>query len=303
MKKILFFYCLLTFVGLFFCIDVMAQNVVSQSESKPSLYVEYFSRPSEVPFDVAEGIRNGVIYCISSTNRVTLIDVNAEASLRVEKSRRESGNLIAGGDIDRMAVMSQLGANYILQGNVNSISTAQKKNSKNKNYYTAEISLTLKIVNPKDGTTVGSSTYTLSGGNSLSPEKTQTADAAISDAIREASSCGSTLMDKKFQLFGTILEINSEKGGEAKEVYISLGHQHGVGADSWFQVCVVRTIAGRSSKHVIGRLKVAAIEGNDLTLCKVKKGGKEIKDAFSQGQQIEVQLISHSGGIFSGLLD
>lgn len=294
---------LLIFVGSCFCMNLMAQDRVRQSDGKKSLYVEYFTCSSGISVDLAEGVRNGVLSCISGTKRLFIIDVDAEDALRVEKARRESGDVSAGGDIDRIAVMSKLGANYILQGHINSVTAESKRNDKNRSYYEAKISYSLKVVDANNGTTVTSYMGTLVGGNSSNPGDTPTRESAISAAVSQARYVGTELINETFKLYGTILEINTSKGDEAKDVYISLGTDHGVNSDSWFRVCVVRTIAGRTSKHEIGRLKVTAIEGGDLSLCKVKKGGEQIKRAFDQKQDIEVELIHHMGGLFNGLFN
>lgn len=73
-------------------------------------------------------------------------------------------------------------------------------------------------------------------------------------------------------------------------MYISLGSAHGVGSKARFKVFELRTVAGRNSRKEIGELKVSAVEGEDLTLCDVVKGGKEIKAAMDAQQKIEVEV-------------
>ena len=41
------------------------------------------------------------------------------------------------------------------------------------------------------------------------------------------------------------------------------------------------------------------VEGGDLTLCEVKKGGKEIKQAIDGGQKVVVKSKAKSAGILS----
>lgn len=108
------------------------------------------------------------------------------------------------------------------------------------------------------------------------------------------------LVNEAFKLNGTIIEINESKGDEAKQVYISLGSNHGVTPKGSFKVFVLRTVAGRASRKEIGELKVNAIEGEDLTLCDVKKGGKEIKEAMEAKQTIEVEVF-HKASLGSKL--
>ena len=54
---------------------------------------------------------------------------------------------------------------------------------------------------------------------------------------------------------------------------------------------VLRKVAGRDSRNEIGRLAVEAVEGGELSVCDVKKGDKEIKQAMDAGQDIIIELI------------
>lgn len=109
------------FVVLFVCgaITVSAQK---QTEGKSSVFIDYFAHPSNVKDSWAEALRSKVIEGIQETNRVLITDVDAEDALRVEKARRQNGELSAAGDASRLAVMTQLGANYLLQGTITSLS-------------------------------------------------------------------------------------------------------------------------------------------------------------------------------------
>lgn len=277
------------FVVLFVCgaITVSAQK---QTEGKSSVFIDYFAHPSNVKDSWAEALRSKVIEGIQETNRVLITDVDAEDALRVEKARRENGELSAAGDASRLAVMTQLGANYLLQGTITSLSVDHKRSDDGKSeWYAAVVNYTLKVVDPKNGTTIASKTF--KHGESITEMATgDTPDAAAVDVAKFARKAVRALVDEAFKLNGTILEINATKGDEAKQVYISLGSAHGVGSKARFKVYELRTVAGRNSRKEIGELKVSAVEGEDLTLCDVVKGGKEIKAAMDAQQKIEVEV-------------
>ena len=248
----------------------------------------------------AEALRSKVIEGIQETNRVLITDVDAEDALRVEKARRENGELSAAGDASRLAVMTQLGANYLLQGTITSLSVDHKRSDDGKSeWYAAVVNYTLKVVDPKNGTTIASKTF--KHGESITEMATgDTPDAAAVDVAKFARKAVRALVDEAFKLNGTILEINATKGDEAKQVYISLGSAHGVGSKARFKVFELRNVAGRNSRKEIGELKVSAVEGEDLTLCDVVKGGKEIKAAMDAQQKIEVEVF-HKETIFGNL--
>jgi hypothetical protein len=53
-------------------------------------------------------------------------------------------------------------------------------------------------------------------------------------------------------------------------------------------VFTVKTIAGREAKSQIGKLKIEAVQGYDISRCKVQSGGKDIKAALDAGEQLKV---------------
>ena len=91
------------------------------------------------------------------------------------------------------------------------------------------------------------------------------------------------------------IEIKKDK---AESVYISLGSKHGVAEGAYFAVCIERQVAGRTSQKEIGQLKAKGVEGEDLTLCEVKKGGKEIKAAMDNGQKLVIKSIQKPKSLF-----
>ena len=170
-------------------------------------------------------------------------------------------------------------------------------------WYAAVVNYTLKVVDPKNGTTIASKTF--KHGESITEMATgDTPDAAAVDVAKFARKAVRALVDEAFKINGTILEISATKGDEAKQVYISLGSAHGVGSKARFKVYELRTVAGRNSRKEIGELKVSAVEGEDLTLCDVVKGGKEIKAAMDAQQKIEVEVFHKKtiGEIAKGII-
>ncbi|MCC8113065.1 MAG: hypothetical protein LIP03_03550 [Bacteroidales bacterium] len=83
-----------------------------------------------------------------------------------------------------------------------------------------------------------------------------------------------------------MLELDEVKKDEAKKLYIGVGELLGVKKDVTFDVCVIREVAGRPSRKVIGEIKVTEVAGDDISLCEVKKGGKEIYAAVNGDQKV-----------------
>ena len=257
-----------------------------EPKGKPTVFIDYFKRSSDAPFSWVEGLRNTVIEGIQKMERVILIDVDAQDALRIESQRRSSANISSGDDneMDRLSVMEELGAQFIITGQVSSM-TAAYKTRDGKGYYDGSVSYTLKVINPKNGTLIGTKTFQhsgLTGGTGGNKEE------AIANTIKRA-------------VYSMRLEVNSEKKGKAEEVYINLGSMNGVKAAQKFTVYAIREVAGREAKKEIGRLTVKAVEGDDISLCKVQKGGEEIMKAIRDEQPIKIVSREQTlmGGIFN----
>lgn len=285
---------LLLVVCALFSVAVSAQD--EPTPGKPNVFIDYFYHPSSIKSEWVENLRNCVIEGINATTRVELIDADSRDALKLEESRRNSENIVSGGDLERLKVMTQEGANFLITGNITSIAIENKKLDDGTPYYSATCAYTLKVINPSNGKLVSTKNFK-HGDGILNSVTGDTQDEAVAKVCRQAVKTMRELVEAAFQIEGYVLEISATKKDEAKELYISIGSDNGVGPDAYFDACVEREIAGRRSTKVIGFLKVKDVEGGDLTLCEVKKGGKEIKQAFDGGQKIVVKSKAKTGGI------
>ncbi|WP_302591622.1 hypothetical protein [uncultured Muribaculum sp.] len=277
---------------------LIPSSAKADTAGKPNVLIDYFWRPANIPFSCAEQLRSYVMEGITNTNRVELIDVDAQDALQIEASRRESG-VDAGDDADRMKVMSQQGANFLIQGRIASLNIEEKTTDEGAKYYTGKLSYTLKVINPNDGKLVLTKTLK-HGGELLNMETSSTPDEAVTKVCRNAVKGIVPFIQEAFPLYGTLLECNEVKGDKVNSVYLSLGSQHGVAEKDRFEVCIVREIAGRKSTPVIGECEISSIEGDDISNAKIKKGHKEIKSAVDAGQTIVFKSVPKKEGLLGG---
>lgn len=94
-----------------------------------------------------------------------------------------------------------------------------------------------------------------------------------------------------FPLYAQIVERASEKKDKMNQIYIDLGSDNGIFKGLHFNVSVVGEAAGRATEHKIGKIKVEEVQGSDISLCKVEKGKKEIKEALDNGQTLTITSI------------
>ena len=152
-------------------------------------------------------------------------------------------------------------------------------------YYTgiAEAMLTLK--DAKTGEVITNTSFK---GQGTTVSSFSTSDQAIRDALGKLSNRISAWLNKYKPLQANIIEGSSAKKDKQKEVYIDLGNSEGAFAGLHMGVFIVKTVAGREAKSQIGKLKIEAVEGDEISLCKVQSGGKDIKAAIEAGQQLQV---------------
>lgn len=99
-------------------------------------------------------------------------------------------------------------------------------------------------------------------------------------------------MRRAYPLRGHMLEKGFEKGKKQKlqDFYIDLGSDHRLFNGANVDVYTVKRIAGRIARQHIGTARVLEVQGNDISLCKVLRDGKLIKEAFDRGSEIAVQV-------------
>lgn len=273
----------------------MAQD---EPKGKPNVFFDYFSRPSSVSFAWEEAIRNSVMEGIQKTNRVNLIDVDTRSTLAIEKERREQENASAGEDMDRLKVMTEEGANLLVTGTVTDVSTKRSTDSNGKTTgYDASIAFTIKVINPANGTTVYTENIKIPKNtatgvfNSLNPFKADTEDEAVHKCVGSIVKEMKNFVENAFPTVGQIIELDETKGNEAKTAYINLGSENGIAKGAKFEVRVKRIIGGKTSFKMLGEAEVTDVESDDLSKIKIKKGGKEIYDAFNGGQELVIRSL------------
>lgn len=256
------------------------------AKGKPNLLVDYFTTQADIPYQWVEVVRNEVMNALHNSNRVSIIDIDTRGILKLEGDRR-NGGAVSGGDLERLALMTQEGADLLLQGVIDGITLTKTKHTDSKGdvtySYDPVYAFTLKVVNPKDGKLVATKAvkapdgiFDLSGFSVMaySPEEAVTAYSKIIPGKLKK------FIKEAFPIRGMILEVAEEGKGEVRKVYTNLGSECGAAKGQKYEVREVRTIAGRESRKVIGELEITDVEGDDLSAAKIKSGGKEIYNSM-----------------------
>lgn len=277
------------FCFLFFAMALLSfVQGVAQDEGprKPVVYVDYFYRDTIVNPVYADIVRDCVVTNLKGIGRVDFVDVDSIEVLRGAREKCERGWLTDEEIKNRFNQMSKGGAVYLIQGRIDNIAISETELSDGSKDYAAILTFTLKIVDVNKGILLQAETFNM-GGGLLDPQGSTIEDAII-NACNHSRKKIVRFIEANFKIVGKILEIDKVEDGKVKTLYINFGWGDDVVRGDNFEVRKLRTIAGRSSSSIVGRLSVEAVEGEHRSLAKVRSGGDEIKKYLDSGEDIVV---------------
>lgn len=276
MKKVLIFF------SLFVAIPLMAQDSNSQqnvSVGELSYMIKeqpkselgtvvgavldvLAERTTEEQPGYADAVRASVMMALSNVRRFTVSD-------GLQVTPNEATNLIVDGTVNYISTTREL-------------RTRSDKKDKIPEFY-AQIGLTLNLKDAASGNVINSQVFEV---NKSSWSWFKSTDSAIKDALEGLRKKLVRYYNSAFPYSAHILERGTEKKDKQKELYIDLGASHGLQEGTHLAVYVIGSIGGKETRKQIGRLKVNAVEGDEVSLCKVVSGGKDIKAALDAGEQL-----------------
>ncbi len=268
-----------------FILAALCLASVTAFAQKSVVVVDYFEHANSVVPSYADAVRSSIIQGINQMNRLTLIDATKESSLALEEERRDSEKA-ALDNTARTGQMKTLGAQYIVTGNVTNVSATRRTDSDGKVSYRGNIVYSVTVLKVEDGSVVGTKNYTHSD---ITTGSGTTEELAINDTYRYCVKSMEDFVQEFFPLKGTIVEMAEAKGDKVKSCYISLGTSLGVLKGQTLDALAVKTVAGRTIETKIGSLTISEVVAEDLSLCKVTAGAKEIMTASKDGIEIVVK--------------
>jgi hypothetical protein len=210
----------------------------------------------------SDALRASVIMALSNVRRFTVTD-------GLQVAPNDETNIIVDGTINYISITREL-------------KLASNKRDKIPQFY-AQIGLTLNVKDAVTGTVINSQVFEV---NKSGWSWVNSNDTAIKKALESLRKKVGKYYDTAYPYTAHILERGVEKKDKQKELYIDLGAIHGLQEGTHFDVYIIGSIGGKETRKQIGRLKVKSIEGDEVSLCKVSSGGKDIKAAIDAGQNL-----------------
>lgn len=216
-----------------------------------------------------DAVRAAIVKGLSQTHRINVID----GQLSKDEAARP-GALYADGTVSNLSTTSKT-EDYKVDGK-----------TRYRTSYKALIGVTLHIKDAQTDEVIASPTFNVSEWD-LSWIETQ--DGAMMKALEKLSSMVTRYYNRWLPLSANVLEGARDKKDKQKEVYIDLGSAEGAYPGLHMAVYTVKTVAGREAKKQIGKLRVEEVQGEDISLCKVQSGGRDIKTALDSGETLVIQ--------------
>lgn len=279
------------------CVCVYFCSFAQEGAKKDVILVDYFTYTSSIGDSYPTMLRNAILGGLQATGRLTVIDADSETSLKLEQERRSSEEAM-GDQTARMGEMKKLGANYLLKLHVTQMDASESKHDDGSIYYSGLINFTLTLVSVENGSVKVSKPFNYADLNAKTGD---TKEAAITATIDFVKISMKKFVNDNFELKASIVAIeNVDKKKGAVTLYINCGESMGVKKGDTFIVKVEKQVAGKTLYTEIGRLKVEEVQGDDMALCKVVKGGVGIQQA---DQDKKGMLAFYKPSTFGGVLD
>ncbi len=215
-----------------------------------------------------DDVKNAIIKGLSGAHRFRYNDGLAQL-----KDVVQEGNIVVN------AVITNI------QAESSTSSLKLKDDVKTSTTYRGIVEAMLTLKDLKTGEVIANPSF---GGKGSSFSSYSTSDKAVKEAIESFAKHITAWLNNYSPLQANIIEGAAAKKDKQKEVYIDLGSSEGAYEGLHMGVYQVRIVAGREAKSQIGKLKIEAVEGDDISRCKVQSGGKDIKAAIDAGENLKV---------------
>ena len=247
---------------------------VKEQESKFSKMLEVMLT-GEITTDqkhYQDAVRAAIVKGLSQSHRISAIDGRLS-----EEEAQQPGSCYVDATVSNISTTSKIETEYI---------DKEKKKTRTKTYYKALIGVTLHIKDAMSDEVVESPTFNITETD-LSWVETQ--NGAMIKALGRLSGNITRYCNRWLPLRANVLEGAREKKDKMKEVYIDLGEREGAYEGMHMAVYTMKIVAGKEARKQIGKLKIEEVQGEDISLCKVQSGSKEIKAALDAGETLVIQ--------------
>lgn len=254
--------------------------------------------------NITRTIEEAVTNSFAKTKRFDMVSRAQMEALRNERELQKSEDFMDG---TFFAQSKSLGAQYLIAGNINSVTATEEQlvDSKGQRYttYNSTISIDMKVIDIETGKIIASEILSTKADkgvlslktwtNALTGQAPNNTGEAFAVAVKYISNEIDKFVGLNFPISFSIVEIQEMDGnGAAKKVLIAGGSAFGVKAKDKMTVAEIIEVevAGKMMKRKkpIGELRVLKVEDDNFSICEVKAGGVEINSKHKAKANLQI---------------
>ena len=270
------------------CIGVKAQ------EDKKVIGIASFT--GNYQQEVLNSVEEVVTSSFAKTKRFTIVGRSQMKAISSERELQKTEDFI---DSKYIAQTKSLGAQYLVSGNISSITTSTDRYTDSRGStsyeYNSVITVDLKILDVETGQVVASDVVTSKANKGLLDMKSfgknligagpSNESEAYAVALKGFEKEIDKFVSKNFPISFIIVEVQQSSGNTAKTILISGGSLYGVEkGDKMAILEVIEVEVGGKKmdrKKEIGEIKISKVEADNFSSADVKSGGSEIFSKFN----------------------
>ena len=229
---------------------------------------------SETPFDDATGIVTAIINGLTRSYRIRVTDgTNAYSGMQTDKYDYTMQVVVA-----KALTATKTGTKDVSEKDKDGKVVTKKVNV---TLYDTYLDVTLCQTDAKTNQIDDSPKFVIR-------REATTSSQSVSEALAELTSRVRRYYRHAYPLTANIIEGARAKKDKQKEIYIDLGEKEGAKEDMRMAVYVEKQVAGKTARRQLGKVKILEVQGDEVSLCKVQNGSKDIKSALDEGMTLVV---------------
>lgn len=229
---------------------------------------------SETPFDDATGIVTAIINGLTRSYRIRVTDgTNAYSGVQTDKYDYTMQVVVA-----KALTATKTGTKDVSEKDKDGKMVTKKVNV---TLYDTYLDVTLCQTDAKTNQIDDSPKFVIRREATTSSESVEEALTELTREVRR-------YYRRAYPLTANIIEGARANKDKQKEIYIDLGEKEGAKEDMRMAVYVEKQVAGKTARRQLGKVKILEVQGDEVSLCKVQNGSKDIKSALDEGMTLVV---------------
>jgi len=278
---------------LFFVVIIVFASFSVLAQKRTIAITSFEATSSNIKIKAIKAIEDKVKEAFYSNNRFNIVDRTNYDKLKDEKELQKTEDFMDGKTVSQSGLE---GAEQIVTGSVNQVDIYKVVSEDGSYHYNCNISFSLQIIDVATGKLIATQIIKPKqsfGGSILSKSigGSSTSEKAFYNSLKGTQKAIDKFIAKNFPFITLIIEISEASSNKAKVLLINTGTLNGAKKNHEFNVVevVILKVGDKeiTRKKDLGKIKITKVEGEEISVAKVVKGGEAIFAKFNAGARIE----------------